>query len=213
MALNTNEIVIVGCGPGAAEYLTPAGQSAIRRAEVLAGTRRLLETFSPEGVRQIHMDGDMPAMLDEIAACAEHKKVAILVTGDPGLCSLARQVIQRFGRANCRVIPGVSAVQTAFARIGLDWQDARVVSAHGRLPVECPDTLANWKKIAVLAGGEASRQWLSSMAAALSARYEIFVCSDLTLPDERVDCISASEFQTVPLPSRSVVLFIERGCL
>ena len=214
MDLKNNEITIVGCGPGAKDYLLPAGRRAIRRAKVLAGTPGLLAAFASETQTRIGMKkGDVNALLDEMAPYVGLEKVAVLVTGDPGLRSLSANVIERFGRSRCRVIPGVSSVQTAFARAALDWHDARVITAHGVTPAEDFAALAGLEKIAVLAGGESSRAWLCSLAAALGDEYQIIVCSNLTLPDERVEYISAGDMRTVLLPSRSVVLFINKGCL
>ena len=211
---NHPEITIVGCGPGAKDYLIPAGRRAIRNAGVLAGTPRLLAIFASETQTRINMKkGGVKALLDEIAHHDGLEKIAVLVTGDPGLHSLARNVIRRFGRSRCRVIPGISSIQTAFARVALDWQDAHVITAHGVTPVEEFVAISNWNKIAVLAGGEPSRTWLCSLTAALGDRYQIVLCSNLTLPDEHVEYISAVEMQTASLPSRSVVLFIDKGCL
>jgi precorrin-6B methylase 1 len=104
-------------------------------------------------------------------------------------------------------------VQTAFARVGLDWQDARIVSAHGSLPDAEMDTFAGQDKIAVLAGGEASRAWIRALVRFLGNGYGIIVCSDLTLENERVQSIDQARLDTVPLPSRSIVLFIKKEIL
>ena len=213
MDLKEGKIVIVGCGPGAKEYLLPTGLQFIQEAGVLAGTPHLLETFAPAGKKQIRMGRDTTALLDALTPHVGHEKVVVLVTGDPGLCSLAGQVIERFGRDRCSVIPGISSVQTAFARVALDWRDACIVRAHSGTPTETLDSLASQKKIAVLAGGELSRDWLCSLAGVMDARCVVVVCSNLTLSDERVEFIAPAALRTVPLPSRSVVLFIEKGCL
>ena len=210
MDIISHEITIVGCGPGGEDYLIPAGFKAIQTADVLVGAPRLLRAFATEAQTQIPMKGGgVMSMLDELTPYVGSKKITVLVTGDPGLYSLARNVISRFGREKCRVIPGVSSIQTAFARVALDWQDAIVITAHGRTPVDEPDP-AGWNKIAVLAGGEASRKWLCSLADTLGNRYQIVVCSNLTLPNERLEYIPASTMRTVPLPSKSVVLFIDK---
>lgn len=213
MALKKAGVVIVGCGPGAAEYLTPVGYAAIQNADILVGAPRLLEAFPSAAALKISFETDIVAMLEKVSACAYDKNVVVLVTGDPGISSLARQVVDRFGRENCRVIPGISSVQTAFARIAVDWQDARIISAHGRIPEILPDSLSGHEKIAVLAGGNAARSWICSLAAALGDSHEIFICSNLTLSNERVECVGASALESVPLPSRTIVLFIDRGCL
>jgi precorrin-6y C5,15-methyltransferase (decarboxylating) CbiE subunit len=192
------EIVIVGCGPGATEYLPPVGRVAIDQAEVVVGAARLLEAFAPKCAERIVVGADVAAALD---AMAGRNNIVVLVTGDPGLASFARTVRERFGRASCRVIPGISSVQTAFARIGLDWEDACIVSAHNEVPSR---DLAGQKKIAVLAGGEKCRSWLVS----LGVGREIFVCENLTLPEERVRKVSVAELETMPLVSLTVVLFI-----
>ena len=210
--ITRHEITIVGCGPGGEDYLLPAGLKVIQAADVLAGSPRLLEAFAAETQTQICMKGGVTALLDELTPHVGSKKIAVLVTGDPGLYSLSRNVISRFGREICRVIPGVSSIQTAFARVALDWQDALIISAHGRTPVVEPGFAEGRDKIAVLAGGEASRKWLYSLSDALGDRYQIVVCSNLTLTNERVEYVSTTELETVPLPSKSVVLFIDKGC-
>jgi len=115
---------------------------------------------------------------------AGQKKIAVLVTGDPGLYSLAKPVIRRFGRNACRVIPGISAIQSAFASLGLDWEDACILSLHGRSLDRDPGSFRAQKKIAILAGGEQTRPWLAALGKALEASHEAFVCSNLTLEDE-----------------------------
>lgn len=213
MAVNNGVIVIVGCGPGSPEYLVPAGRAAIEQSEVLAGAPHLLKTFAPEGAALISLRGDIDAMLNEMSMHVAHKKIAVLVSGDPGVSSLATRILERFGRSNCRIIPGISSVQTACARIGLDWQDACIVTAHGRTPSMDVSSFRGRPKIAVLAGGEASRRWLCALGVALGPEYRAYVCSDLTLPDERIHCVSVPALQTVALPSKSVVLFVEKELL
>lgn len=212
MAIEEPKIMIVGCGPGSPDYVLPAARDAIRDAEVLVGARRFLEMFPSGNAVSIGFSGDGSSMLDEIACYAGKKKIVILVAGDPGLYSLARNVVRRFGRAACRVLPGISSFQVAFARIGLDWEDARLLSLHGRTPSVSPASFADEKKIAVFAGGEQSRRWLCDLGRVLGTRFDVFICSNLTLADERVECITAAELETTPLPSRSIVLFINKEC-
>jgi cobalt-precorrin-7 (C5)-methyltransferase len=212
MAIEKFPVMIVGCGPGALEYLAPAGRAAIEQAEVLVGAPRLLELFPSCCPERIAVGNDLSYVLAAMESHVGRKRVTVLVTGDPGLWSLAKPVIRRFGRSACYVIPGISAVQTAFARIGLNWEDASIISLHGQQPVCSPESLSMRTKIAVLTGGERSRVWLQALNRALNA-HEIYVCSNLTLPDEMVERIEPSALETIPLPSRSIILFIEKECL
>lgn len=203
------ELTIVGCGPGSLSYMTGAALDAVRVAEVLIGAQRLMEMFPDAAAERIVLSGNYDRVLDLVCGYLGRKRVALLVTGDPGLHSAAKKVIERFGRTACRVIPGISSVQTAFARIGIDWQNARIISAHTRNP-EITTSIREQKKIAVLAGGEGSRSWLQDLAGLLGDDFQVFLCSDLTLENEKVEPMPAEALVAVPLPSRSIILFIHR---
>lgn len=207
MAVNKNKITIVGCGPGGADYLTAIARREIDRAEVLVGAPRLLDAFPESQAKRIPVGADIAKALERIAGCRA-RRIVVLVTGDPGLCSFARPVIRRFGREGCRVIPGVSAVQAAFAAIGEDWLAARIVSAHSRVPEIDPAELAGADKIAVLAGNNAARPWLAALAERLGSGYRIFVCRDLTLSEQSVRRLRAAQLRQLDLASRNVIVFI-----
>jgi precorrin-6B methylase 1 len=177
--------------------------SGIRAKEILA---------SGQYLHVIPVGADIPVALDEIERC-RNLRVAVLVTGDPGLCSLARPVRARFGRNHCRVIPGVSSVQAAFASVGLDWFDARIISAHERMPEMNTAEFKLAGKIAILAGGTAANEWLTSLARVMEKSHRIFLCSNLTLPNELVRRVTAARLGRTAIPSRTVVLFIRKDLL
>ena len=209
MAISKHRITIVGCGPGGLDYMTPAAQSAITQADGLVGAPRLLDSFPENTAKRIPVGANVDAALDEMESLRE-QKLTVLVTGDPGLCSLAKPVVARFGRTACRIIPGISSIQTAFARAGTDWLDARIINAHGGNPMVSPATLAGIPKLAVLAGHPKCRNWLNEVASTLGSRYRIVVCENLTLPDERVRTISSATLKTFKMPSRCVILWIDK---
>ena len=166
MAMKKPWITIAGCGPGGKDYITPAALAAIRQADILVGAGRLLETFPKSRVKRIPVGADVEAALNQMKTC-KGRKVTVLVTGDPGLCSFAKPVVKRFGPASCRIIPGISSVQTAFARAGTDWQDARIINAHSGYTAIPPSSLADIPKLAVLAGHPEARNWINAVAAIL----------------------------------------------
>lgn len=207
------KITIVGCGPGALDYLTPAARAAIECAEVLVGAQRMLDLFPARNAERIVVKADIEAVLEQIAARASQKRVVALVTGDPGLCSLAAPIVKRFGRAACEIIPGVSSVQVAFARLGLDWLDTRIITAHDKEPDISATALATERKLAVLAGNDATQPWIASLATTLAASHHVFVCENLTLSDERIRQIKPSQLHTMKLASRAIVLLVRKEVL
>ncbi len=205
-------ITIVGCGPGSPEAITLEGLRAIEGAAVVVGAPRLLARFAPPDAARVPVGTDMTAVLEEIARHLPCGKVVVLVTGDPGISSLAKPVLRHFGRQACTVIPGISAVQAAFARLGLDWIDARLVSAHGRVPEVTAQALARHDKIAVLAGTKQAMLWTARVADAL-ARHEAYLCMDLTLASECVRLTNADEIREMPASGRMIILLVKEGVL
>jgi cobalt-precorrin-7 (C5)-methyltransferase len=209
MAIEDYFISIVGCGPGSLDYLTPAALKAIEQADVLVGAKRLLDLFPSSPAERLVVSAEIDEVLDHVAALADHQRIAVLVTGDPGLFSLAKPVIDRFGRTRCLVIPGVSSVQTAFARIGVDWADARVISIHKEYPVNSAQ-LADADKLAVLCGRKGSTKWIADhlLGTGLSDR-RVFICQNLTMDNEQVREVVPADLAMLDVAPSTIVLIIK----
>ena len=202
-------ILIVGCGPGAPDFLTPAARKAIAGAEVLVGASHLLDLFPKHPAERIRVQADIPKILEEIAVRLHRLKIAVLVTGDPGLYSLAQPVLKRFGRESCEVIPGISSLQVAFARLGLDWVNARIIDAHGENPEIDSAFLAQAEKIAIFAGRAEAIKWVANLVRALGEGYTIYVCENLTLEGEKIRQVKAEDLRNLAVSPRTIVLLIK----
>jgi cobalt-precorrin-7 (C5)-methyltransferase len=214
MAMNPGRIAIVGCGPGSAQYLTEAARQAVAGAEVLVGSRRLLELFADHGGQRIVVGSEIAAVVDAVdQKHAAGRTVAVLVSGDPGLYSLAARIVERFGRERCAVVAGISSVQVAFARLGLDWADARIASAHAQLPEIAAEELLRLDKIAILGGTREGLRWSAQAAGVVEASHAAFLCENLTLADERIRSLSPEELASTDASSLAIVLLIRRSLL
>jgi precorrin-6y C5,15-methyltransferase (decarboxylating) CbiE subunit len=197
-------IAIVGCGPGARECLTLEALSAIDCADVVIGSERLLSLFPDLTSERITVRGYREETIDAIKQ-HEGQRIAVLVTGDPGLASLASAVIEQFSLEACRVLPGISSVQVAFARLGLSWEAARIISAHASEPDFDFNSLAAERTIAVLTGNSESMRWIVSLARRLGEEWRIVVAQDLTLHTEHISDVTADELEDLAL--RAVIIF------
>jgi len=115
------------------EWFGRAAGEAIRHATVVLGDARHLEQLPDVvGGRPEVMPTSPGEALDRAGAFLDAgQQVCIVVSGDPGFFGLARLAAARFGD-RLRVYPAPSSVSLAFARAGTNWDDAVVVSAHGR---------------------------------------------------------------------------------
>jgi precorrin-6Y C5,15-methyltransferase (decarboxylating) len=173
-------IVVVGVTDP--EALSKAARHAIEAADLVVGGRRHLAALALTGTL---IDGDVPAVLDAIAA--ESGLVCVLASGDPGFFGIVRPLAERFGSDRIEVHPAPSSVAVAFARLGLPWDDAVVVSAHGR-PLADAVRAAVGAKIAVLTSPDNSPEALGQalLDAGVGER-TVAVCSRLGLDDEVIE--------------------------
>ncbi|MFI8345823.1 precorrin-6y C5,15-methyltransferase (decarboxylating) subunit CbiE [Streptomyces sp. NPDC085596] len=141
-------ITVVGAGTG-----TPVPPDVLAGAALVVGGQRHLDAAPvPEGAARVVL-GPLAPALDAIEECvAEERPVVVLASGDPGFFGIVRVLAERFGAGLLAVRPGVSSVAGAFARLGLTWDDAVVVSAHGRELRTAVNVCRARPKVAVLTG-------------------------------------------------------------
>ncbi|QTD97714.1 precorrin-6y C5,15-methyltransferase (decarboxylating) subunit CbiE [Streptomyces cyanogenus] len=141
-------ITVVGTGTG-----TPVAEDVLAGAALVVGGRRHLDALRlPEGAERVVL-GPLAPALDVVERHLEKaSRVVVLASGDPGFFGIVRVLAERFGPGLLDVRPGVSSVATAFARIGLPWDDAVVVSAHGRELRTAVNVCRARPKVAVLTG-------------------------------------------------------------
>ncbi len=213
MALTDPYITIVSCGPGSPDYIPPIARKAIADADVLVGAPRLLALFPEPDVRRHAVRTDIAGVLETLACYSQSARIVVLVTGDAGLFSLSRSVIKRFGRACCQVIPGISSVQLAFARLGLDWADARIISLHQSIPAKA-EPFAPYAKIAILAGGAPSLQWIREQwQQTPKTPHRVFIMEHLSLDSERIHEIPAPDQDWGTCAPPAIVLLVDRELL
>lgn len=190
-----NRITIVGVGPGSDQYLLPAANDHIAQATVLVGGKRLLQPYLKPGIKTKTVDGDLTGVVDFIAGALKTDDVTVLVSGDPGFYSLLPLLRRHFTHID--VIPGISSMQLAFARIGLPWQDALLASVHGR--TENPEIwlYRSGKIIGLLTDGQHDSAYVVKrlLAAGWPLHSKVWICSHLSYPDESVAEYALAELQ------------------
>ncbi|MFF1544506.1 precorrin-6y C5,15-methyltransferase (decarboxylating) subunit CbiE [Streptomyces sp. NPDC058291] len=183
-------ITVVGTGTGA-----PAPPDALAGAGLVVGGRRHLDAVRlPASVERIVL-GPLAPALDVIEAYVEKgRRVVVLASGDPGFFGIVRALAERFGPRLLDVRPGVSSVATAFARLGLTWDDAVIVSAHGRDPRTAVNVCRAHPKTAVLTGPGAGPAELGAALARSAPGRTLVVARALGDPaHERLERVSPAE--------------------
>jgi len=205
------KITIVGCGPGSADYITSAAMCAVRESDFIIGSKRLLEMIGDVDGEKMENGANVDRALEYIGEKMKIGKVAALVSGDPGLFSLAKSVVDRFGAGACRVIPGISSVQAAFASLGMDWRDAAIISAHAQNPEPDIHLDKSVGKIAILLGRPAALEWVAGFVKSLDGKWRVYLLENLTMENERIQETGADELSGIEVSSITTVILVKRG--
>src|SRR6266545_7403727 len=180
MATERQRITVVGVGQSPLHELA---RDRLSGAALVAGGRRQLAAVGPlDPARVVELGGNLEPALDAMAASAG--PVVVLASGDPGFFGIVRALAARFGRRRLEVLPAISTVAAAFAAAGLPWDDAVVVSTHGRDTRPAVNACLAHPKVAVLTQPGFGPAELAAELDGLDRR--VLVAERLGEPGERV---------------------------
>lgn len=182
-----NPVIVIGVGPGNPEYITPAALKLIHSADVLVGGERLLEHFADLGKEVFAVKNNLPVMVEFIKDRRRGGQVAVLAAGDPAFYGIMEYLKKYFAKSELTVVPGLSSIQLACARLGISWHDAVFFSVHGRDGGGLEDLVRNHRKVIVLTDPKRTPAVIDGeLAKAGIANRKVYICEHLSYPDERV---------------------------
>ena len=184
----SHKIIVVGIGPGDPAYLLPKARKIIEDARIIVGGKRALADYARDGVRACAIGADIPAVLAFIQDGLAEDDVVVMVSGDPGYYSLLDALRRTFSIAQIDVVPGISSLQLAFARLALTWHAARLLSFHGREPQAEELFRAPGAVLGMLTDGRNNSQTIAArlLACGWQEADRMYVCTRLSYPDEKI---------------------------
>jgi cobalt-precorrin-7 (C5)-methyltransferase len=182
-------LTVAGIGPGGRDYVTPAVLKVIAKTSVLAGGRRVLRDFARPGQELIEITGDLTASIGKIREKLAVSSVTVLVSGDPGFYSLLPRLKKEFPAEIFRVLPGISSLQLAFARLGREWRSSVLTSLHGRTAPEDVWDYAPGRSLGLLTDRVHTPAVIAGrlLTAGWPPAGDCWVLADLSYPEEKID--------------------------
>lgn len=208
---------VVGIGLDGAAGLTETVQQVVDRATLLVGSDRHLSYFPNHPAPRLVL-GNFTQAVREIRAHLliddPNRCIVVLVSGDPLFFGLGRLLIEELPPEHLTFHPHVSAVQLAFSRIKVPWQDAHIISAHGRSLDRLTQALQQGvEKIAILTDGTNSPRAIANLLQSLdlSSNYEFWICENLGGVDEQVQCLSPNAIAQQTFAPLNVVVLLRQS--
>lgn len=182
------KIFVAGIGPGDKSYITPAALEKVLSAKILIGGRRALKDFSSPNQEIFPITRDLDAVINFISEKILTDEVVVMVSGDPGYFSILDLLRKNFPPSIIEVIPSISAMQLAFAKLSLSWQSAKLLSFHGRRPPDEDLKFESKKIFGFLTDAEFNSATISKILIELGweKKSNLAICSRLSYPDEKI---------------------------
>jgi precorrin-6Y C5,15-methyltransferase (decarboxylating) len=204
-------VSIIGIGDDGLDAVPNTVRQLILSADVLAGNERTLSLVPEAPGKRIPVGADLDAVVGEINAAGD-AKVAVLVLGDPLFYGLARFLCERLGAERCEIIPHVSTMQMAFARVKESWDEAYLTNlANHNL-----DTVVEKIRVASKVGLFTTEQITpAQVAKKLLARkidyFVIYVCENLGARNERVTRGTVAEIADQTFEPLNVMVLVRNA--
>jgi precorrin-6B C5,15-methyltransferase / cobalt-precorrin-6B C5,C15-methyltransferase len=126
------QVTVVGIGADGWRSLTEEARDVLKAATAIAGSPRQLALLPELAAQQVRLPSPLLEHLDELVR--ENPGLCVLASGDPTLHGIGVTLSRRLGAAAVRILPGVSSVALACARLGWPQQEITVVSLVSQRP-------------------------------------------------------------------------------
>jgi precorrin-6Y C5,15-methyltransferase (decarboxylating) len=198
-----SKVHIIGVAPEGASSLLPEARRLVNLAEIVFGGKRLLDMFPSLTGKKIAVRNNLAQVTDLIKKNLRHKRIVVLASGDPNFYGIASYLTGKLGKNVIEIIPNISAMQVAFARINESWEDAIFASVHSRPIEDIVETVRLNRKIGIFTDGEHTPAAIASVLLKHEVDgYQAYVCQNLGRKDEKVvetDLHGLSQTECSPL--------------
>jgi precorrin-6Y C5,15-methyltransferase (decarboxylating) len=194
---------IIGVGSDGLVGLTARARDLLASADLLLGSDHALELVSEVKAERQRIGPDLQEVVRTLEANFGHKRMVVVASGDPLFYGVARYLCDRLGKDRFEVLPHVSSMQLAFARIKESWEEAYLTNLASH-PL---DTVLDRIRVAETVGLFTSdAEDPPAICRALLARgidyFRAYVCENLGAPNERVtqgELAEIKEMEFAPL--------------
>jgi len=201
------KIYVVGIGGDGLAGLTSRARELVAMSEILVGSEPALRLLPEVNAERIPIGSDLNEVTESLRANFGKKRIVVVATGDPLFYGVARYLCDRLGKERFEVLPHVSSMQLAFARVKETWEDAYLTDLSTRSLDDVLDRI----RIADTVGLFTSENHHPArIARELLVRgldyFRAYVCENLGGKDERITQGELTEIQGMTFDPLNVMI-------
>lgn len=207
----THKVHIVGIGDDGPVGLTTAARKLIEEAEVLLGESYAL-SLVPRGASQVRvaLGTGLNEAIERIQG-APGKRIVVLAMGDPLFYGVARYLCDKLGKDHFEVVPHVSAMQTAFARVKESWEEAFLTNLASHGVESVLEQVRSAEKVGLFTSEDSPPAAVARTLLDQGLDYfTAYVCENLGAPDERVTQGELAEIAAQEFAPLNVMILVRK---
>ena len=207
---NKLNINLVGIGMGENSSMTICAKNILENSDYIFGASRMINAVKSAAKKfPYYLAKDVVRILDEIQKeNFTETNIAILFSGDTGFFSGAKnlkteleKVYRGKQNVNLNIFPGISSISYLSSKLGLDYQDAKIISLHGISEnvwkPKMQNALMNHEKIFFITGGLEDIYKIAKLILEISSE-NVLNCKlclgfQLSYPEEKIFILSPEE--------------------
>lgn len=204
----TQRITIIGIGDDGFEGLTRHALDMIQRAKTLFGPATLLNKVPQGGFAKVVLSADLEQAVAAIANC-EAEPTVMLASGDPLFYGVTRYLCDRLGKDRFDVVPHVSSMQLAFARVKESWDEAYLTNLATQSLPHVLSRIRGAHKVGLFTTDQIPPNLIAQSLLDQGVDYfTVYVCENLGSPDERVTRGTISEIAAQSFSALNVMVLV-----
>lgn len=198
---------VIGIGPDGLDGLSARGRELLLAAEVVFGSDSTLRLLPELTAERVVIGTDLPVVVEKLRAAVGRRRTAIVASGDPLFYGTARYLTEKVGADQFEVMPHVSSMQLAFARIKESWEEAFLTDLAARPLDDVLDKIRGAETVGLFTS---PRYQPGRVAAELLGRgidyFTAVVCENLGGKDERITRAELGEVRDMAFDPLNILI-------
>ena len=201
-------IILIGMGGDGMDGLGSEAVKALESADIIYGGVRNLKSVQRLTQEKVAIKGDMGETIRSLReSLSGGKKVAVLASGDPFFYGIGKLLSEEFTADEIVTFPNLSSVQIAFSRIGETWEDAQVISLHGRKIKGLAQKIAKSRKVAILTDDVNTPAAICTYLKKFNLnRFQITLLENIGYPDEKITELNIEECRNCSTSALNIII-------
>lgn len=207
MSAPESKIHVIGVGSDGQAGLTGRARELLAAAQVVVGADSTLALLPEVKAERFRIGPDLQEVVRFLEGNLGRQRIVVVAGGDPLFYGVARFLCDRVGKDHFEVLPHVSSMQLAFARIKESWEEAYLTNLATHSLDAVLDKIRTAEVVGLFTTEQDSPPRVARQMLARGLDYfRAYVCENLGGPDERVTQGELTEIQDMEFDPLNVLI-------